>query len=228
MQGVGAGDAEKHFDRMGVVKMALTTGKSSLGLFGAIDIGSSGYWWDYGQLALYQKNCLRVTEDNQEAEDLRSFLSMKRESEGLVGVDCDARSVALGCDIRSGSVEESALCHVHSLHVEAKGAILVGVTARRVVAGPGSIAYNVTDSSESGIALAPGEVVVGVHDEQGGQRILRSGLDIDGGANWKINFRQGQPSFEDIFESNAQVDVGVVEEARTREAAAAWERIISR
>jgi len=33
-----------------------------LGLFGPVDVGQGVYWWDYGQLKLYQKNTLLMTE----------------------------------------------------------------------------------------------------------------------------------------------------------------------
>lgn len=35
---------------------------TTFGLFGPVDVGQGVYWWDYGQLKLYQKNTLMMTE----------------------------------------------------------------------------------------------------------------------------------------------------------------------
>ena len=34
----------------------------SLGVFGPVDVGQGVYWWDYGQLRLYQQYALMMTD----------------------------------------------------------------------------------------------------------------------------------------------------------------------
>jgi hypothetical protein len=53
-----------------------TNADSTLGLFGPVDVGQGVYWWDYGQLKLYQKNTLLMTEKSKEAEMIRLFLGL--------------------------------------------------------------------------------------------------------------------------------------------------------
>ena len=55
------------------------------------------------------------------------------------------------------------------------------MTARSITAAPGSIIYNIVDTSPEGITAGPGEVLAGVFDAEGRQEILRSGLSTDGG-----------------------------------------------
>lgn len=56
--------ASSHFDRIAAMmeKFSSVEGNASLGVFGPVDVGQSVYWWDYGQLPLYQKNTLLMIE----------------------------------------------------------------------------------------------------------------------------------------------------------------------
>ena len=191
-------------------------------MLGAVDIGAGGYWWDFGQLALYQQNCLKILGHNQEAQDLRAFLNI-----GSSEISQKNNSYALASNFSSSStkLKNTAACAVRSLHIEADGAILVGVTARSIHAAHGSIAYNVTDSTKEGLHLEPNEVLVGIHDENGIQQLVRSRIDFDGGANWTIPFQQGQPTFEEIHTANATLNVTKVEQAKTQHAHNVWDSI---
>jgi hypothetical protein len=54
-----------HFERIQSMLQRFYTQSpehGKLGLFGPVDVGQGVYWWDYGQLKLYQKNTLMLTE----------------------------------------------------------------------------------------------------------------------------------------------------------------------
>ena len=52
-----------HFDRIQAFlsRFLDTPGNTEIGVFGPVDVGQGVYWWDYGQLQLYQKYCLLGT-----------------------------------------------------------------------------------------------------------------------------------------------------------------------
>lgn len=56
--------SSSHFDRIAKMmqKFNESFGSLPLGLFGPVDVGQGVYWWDYGQLKLYLRNTLLVTE----------------------------------------------------------------------------------------------------------------------------------------------------------------------
>lgn len=56
--------AGAHFDRIQamMVKFHADEASQSLGVFGPVDVGQGVYWWDYGQLKLYQQYVLMMTE----------------------------------------------------------------------------------------------------------------------------------------------------------------------
>lgn len=62
-KGVDEATAGAHFDRIqGLLTTFYAKHGTSLDLFGPVDVGQGVFWWDYGQLKLYQKNTLLMTE----------------------------------------------------------------------------------------------------------------------------------------------------------------------
>ena len=64
-KGTCSEEAAEQYARMEkmVAAFKADTSTASLGLFGPVDVGQDVLWWDYGQLPLYQKNTLRLTEE---------------------------------------------------------------------------------------------------------------------------------------------------------------------
>jgi len=187
--------------------------KSSLpGLFGACDVGECS-WWDYGQLQLYRAGSLLLTEATEDAKLCRAFFGITEDSRitaSTVG-DCsiDAASVISGSSLKSGTVAACAVASVTAGEVQAEGAVLVQVSAKKIVAGKGSIAYNVIDTSEEGLVLAENEVRVGVCtlDDERPYLQMSSSAETDGGKAWKEKVHGNPKSFEDVYNMNKGVDV---------------------
>lgn len=86
--------------------------------------------------------------------------------------------------IGSGSVKKSVINNVHTKYLEAEGSILVNVTAKRIIAKPGSIVYNVIDNSDDSTIIAEaGQVLAGVFYNDGRYQLMKSSTSIDGGKN---------------------------------------------
>ena len=153
---------------------------SALQLFGPVDVGQDVLWWDYGQLLLYQRNTLRLTDDSAETRLMKLFFGI-RDEERIAGVD--AHSAVSSSTLHTASVHRSVIVNTRCQHVEVEDAIVVNVTARRIVAGRGSILYNLVDSSEEGIRLEEGEVRVGVFSADASQTVIASSTHIDGGTD---------------------------------------------
>lgn len=208
-------ESSQHYDRMRKMLESFRGPSSSrLGVFGAVDIGQGAYWWDYGQLRLYFQNSIRVTQGDLEAEHYRAFLGVpsSRISDATThDTKVDASSVLSSVSLGSGRVSESVLTNVAAAEIEADGAVLVNVTARRIKAGRGAVIYNVVDDSEEGLVLGEKEVLVGVFDGSSKQLRMQSAFDKDGGEWWKKAIRDGQPTFEQVYNANKDVDVSGIE-----------------
>ena len=128
-KGIDEAESKSHYERMKAFSNKFDKG-STLGLFGAVDVGRDACWWDYGQLKLYSKNSLLLLDDtNSESALLRKFLSVQ---DGPVfgkyqGADL-VHSYAFASNIASGSVKDSLLCQVTTKELISDGAIIVNLS----------------------------------------------------------------------------------------------------
>ena len=100
--------------------------------------------------------------------------------------------------------------------VQIDGALLINVSAKKISAAPGSVVYNVKDSSVEGITVGADEVLCGIFNEAGNSSVVKSAQSIDGGKAWKEIVCANGKSFEGYHEANKGADVGAIEEAKKR------------
>ena len=214
-KGTDADISMKHYQRMANFKANLDMG-SSLGLFGAVNVGREACWWDYGQLKLYAKNSLLLLEDDDASESaklLRAFLGVTSPTMGsqlapdAVTVD---HSYIFGSRLNAGQVVSSLVAGVTAQEVELEGAIVVNCAARKIVAGKGAILYNIMDDSSDGVTVPAGAVWVGVTNEAGETFVLQSRMDIDGGTAWKVKLDANEQSFEQVHAMNKDANIGLI------------------
>jgi hypothetical protein len=225
-------ESAAHFDRIQVFlerfKESLDGTECSLGVFGPVDVGQGVYWWDYGQLKLYQRNSLLLCADTSEAALMRRFFGMSDTVGGRIvhtdtsRVTVDTLSCISNCNLGAdgadsgscGSVKGSVLCNVNCNYIDAENCILVNVTAERICAKPGSIVYNIVDTNgDKGLEVKEDEVVTGVMADDESQLIMNSCMSTDGGNMWKVLVKGNSQSFEDVYISNATADPLSLEKA---------------
>jgi hypothetical protein len=190
--------------------------RGSLGLFGAVNVGKTACWWDYGQLPLYSKNSLLLLEDSNEAALLRKFLSITDLPHTGKAENSDVElkhSYAFSSKIHSGTVQDSIVCRVTTRELQANGAIIVNCVAPKITAGKGAILYNLI--SEQEIVAKEGQVMVEVTNESGESFVLNSRTDIDGGKAWKTIVEENELSFEQVNKNNRNANISKIDMERT-------------
>ena len=126
-KGVSEDSAQSHFERIAkMMKSFHETYKGEpLGLFGPVNVGQGVYWWDYGQLKLFQQNTLLMTKrfsliisklfailliakfsiSSKEAELLRLFLGfpngVKVQNSSIIATSVDDNSCISSCHLGS-------------------------------------------------------------------------------------------------------------------------------
>lgn len=150
----------------------------------------------------------------------------------LVNVKVDAKSViesaTLGSNNSEGSVSKSVVTNVRARHIEAEGAILVNVTADKIVAKPGSIVYNVVNTDGNGLIVEAGQVLAGVFKSDGTQQVMKSLNSIDGGKAWEIIVEGNPLTFEQVYKNNSDADPAQLEIIANEVHSKAWNNITSR
>ena len=197
-------------------------------LFGAVDVGADSIWWDYGQLKLYYRNMMLLTEESEEARLARAFLGMRGRTyrTELFSTALDGNSVVQGCELGEGSVQGSVLCNVHAAQIQAQGCILVNVTARKIIARPGSLIYNVVDDSPDGIIVDEDVALAGVWQEDGTQMALKALTNMDMGKKWSQRDFDNTHTFQEIYDMNMETDVSEIERKRHQRNADARREVI--
>eukprot|EP00933_Yihiella_yeosuensis_P080854 TRINITY_DN9436_c0_g3_i1.p1 TRINITY_DN9436_c0_g3~~TRINITY_DN9436_c0_g3_i1.p1 ORF type:complete len:559 (-),score=115.37 TRINITY_DN9436_c0_g3_i1:189-1781(-) len=184
------------------------------GLFGAVTVGRDVSWWDYGLLKLYRQNSLLLTDGSEDAALARSFFSVEEASRvssselGATVVDSD--SVVSETRTKGGKITSSSIAKVAAEEIDAEGAVLVNVCAKKVKAGKGAVAYNVVDMSEAGLVLGENEVRVGVFTLNGDRPYFEMKSDaaaIDGGKVFKEKVCENPFSFQEVYDLNNGADV---------------------
>jgi hypothetical protein len=241
-KGMTSVSAGVHFDRISKMMTAFRSvdKHKTLGTFGAVNIGAVCSWWDYGQLKLYQQNALLMLSDSEDGQRMRDFFGVgkpccgigaflqkaSRISDSTVGgVDIDKDSVVLTSTIGSGSVRGSIVNNVRCNDIQAEGCILVNVTAKKIVAKPGSIVYNVCDAESDCLVIEDKDVLVGIVDDKGAQVNMRSNMDTDGGKTWDSKIPGNRFSFSQIYERNSTADPIALEAIIKKKHADAWKEI---
>jgi hypothetical protein len=239
-KGTDAATATTHFNRMARMRerfLVQQAGKQQtdtpqqqpLGLFGALNVGKDSCWWDYGLLRLYRQNAaLLLDPDDKRAALLRQFLGCDEErilgSTVAPGATVDDTSYVVASTLGDACVvTHSLVANVTCPALMCSGgAIVINCVAKKIVAAPGSILYNLLDESDEGIVVAENEVRVGLctvlaDGDLSFDRVLCSRMDIDGGQVWKERLAMNDASFEEVYQQNKNADIGRI--ARERQAA---------
>mmetsp|Transcript_12720 Transcript_12720/g.13148 ORF Transcript_12720/g.13148 Transcript_12720/m.13148 type:complete len:650 (-) Transcript_12720:75-2024(-) len=210
--------------------------KLSNKLFGAVTVGQGVYWWDYGQLKLYQRNALLMADTTTESALMRKFFGLSDTSRirdsSIIKTSIDNTSCISSSHLGNqgskgscGNVKRSVLCNVRCKYIDAEDSILIGVTADRIYARPGCIIYNIIDESEEGLDLNHGQILAGVFSDDGTQLIMRSTTTIDGGKVWQKELEWNPKTFEDIYNMNANADPLKIEKQSLTAHSSKWKSL---
>lgn len=228
--------ARAHHQRISAIVAGFDVSSDGLsgGMFGAVTVGQDMAWWDYGLIKLFAKNSLLLTEASEDAKLARAFFGI--DETARVGKDCslgacaaDGVSVVSATRAQSGSISGSALVGVTASEIRAEAAVLVNVCAKKVVAAPGSVAYNILDTSEEGLVLKENEVRVGVFTLDSARPYFEMRSDreeIDGGKVFKERVCGNALSFQEVYDLNSGVDVSACAEAAGARSAAFAESLL--
>ncbi len=174
-------------------------------MLGGVDVGSSGYWWDYGTLGDYRDNNLKLLAENAEGEAMRRFFEVtdKQQGSDVASVDVDDSSVLLNCNIQGGRVRNSLLVGVTATEIDVENCVLVQVAAPQI-GGRGILLYDVID--KRGLCLDPETVLAGVFLKDGQARVIRTDFSRDGRSDWSQEHSGNGIDYDGLHTANADCD----------------------
>lgn len=128
--------AEAHYERMQNFKKKLLQVSPFLALFGVTDVGAQSLWWDYGNTKSYYDNCLKLTQQSDEAKFLKTFFSVTDQIENHAQTDnlTVDNSILINCCIRKGSIKNSVLINVIADEVNCNQSIMINSCGQKITA----------------------------------------------------------------------------------------------
>jgi phosphomannomutase len=221
-KGTDEADARAHYTRMGALKGRLLERDPSQGVFGVVDAGASGYWWDYGQLHFYIVNNLKLSGSDAESAAMRRFyrLDDSRAGSSLGDTNVDDGSIVLDSSIGSGRIVNSVVIGCVAGDVDIENSVVVGSAATSMTVHDGLIYHAASDGD---IALAPGGVRADVYPSPDEQLVLHTTTDRDGGVDWNDTLPDNPASYAELHARNQHVDTRQASDnlaARIREVSA--------
>ena len=196
-----------HYNRMTQFKKELQEKSSSLNVFGAVDIGDGSYWWDYGQIKYYIKNCIKMIDQDHESEAMRRFFNLHKRidhSQLSDQVNVDDNSFIWGSKITKGSIKNSLLIGVHAGELDVENCVMIKITAANIIANQ-SLLYNVAEDKQ--LDLKSNSVRADSFVPFSSHYSLLTTTDRDGGKDWSIKLENNDLSFEELFDTNKDVDI---------------------
>ncbi len=198
--------ASEHYARMQKFKSLFAMCCPTSRLFGAVDIGATAYWWDYGLVHRYMDNCRKLTGDGAESDAMRQFFGLgKRRAAFTAGENLvvDNRSVVVDAAIGAGSITNSVVIGVQADRADVDNAVLIDVTAPSIRAD-GALLYNALD--RGAIECGAGDVRADCVLSDQEHLSFMTNRDRDGGQDWHVELEGNPMSYDALYQANLRVD----------------------
>lgn len=197
--------AARHYERIKQFKKRFAHAYPELNLFGAVDIGSESYWWDYGTVQSYFANNLKLTGNDQESELMRQFYHNPLHASAGRGsiLDIDNHSCILNSQIRSGRIVNSVVVGVYADEVNIENCVIINSVAARIFAHQ-CLFYNLLEEGEVHL---PDQSVRADCVLLNKIIKMQTTLKRDGKEDWNKHLFSNSLSYEELSQQNAQLDL---------------------
>ena len=206
----------QHYERMSLLKKKLQENHPEMEIFGAVNVGDESYWWDYGQVKFFMKNCMKMIQNTNEAEAMRRFFNLAKriDHSEINDVEVDDHSFIWGSKITKGSVKNSLLIGVDAGELNVENCVMIKITATNITAKE-SLLYNVAEDKK--LDLECGSVRADSFIPFSSHYSLLTSIDRDGCKDWSIKLENNDLSFQELFDTNKDVDISQAEMFTTME-----------
>jgi len=199
-----------YWERLKKIKKRFIQKKAQKRIIGEKDLGEKTIWWDYGNLRLYFKNLLKLTERGEEGKVARVFFNAekywikKKIEKGLKIENC----ILIDSKIKGGEIENAVLVKSNITWAKIRNGIIFstqagGVFEKNRKTVKDILLYNVKE--EKNMILQPTEVVTDITPFDGTKIRMRTNFSRDGKKYWKIRLPKNIFSFSEMENFLARV-----------------------
>ena len=165
-------------------------------IVGEKNLGKDTLWWDYGNIAVYHKNLLKLLDDSEEGRIMRNFYGFK---EYLIKKEKTKdlkikNSILINSEIK-GEIKNSIVINSKIEKANLNKAIIIN-SETKGVKGENIIFYYLNE--EKRIRVRPDEVVTDIIIGGGTKIRMRTSLLRDSKKDWKIRLPRNPFSYSEI------------------------------
>lgn len=165
-------------------------------IVGEKNLGKNTLWWDYGNLACYHRNILKMLEDSDDGKTARLFFEIekffiKKEKDKDKNIK---NSIVVNSDIK-GDVKNSVIFGSKIEKAKLSKAIVVN-SDMKIVTGENILLYYLKEQKR--IKIAQNEVITDIIMGNGTSIRMRTDLTRDSKKDWKIRLPQNPFSYSEM------------------------------
>ncbi len=195
-------EARSHYRRMQAMKERFSETHNTDRIFSAIDVGERSYWWDFGTIANYFTNCIKLAGESLESSAIRTLFGCSDPHNRLGTTNTDSSSYLQGCHIEGGSIRNSVLIGVQARHLDVENCVIINSSFTKLSAHQ-CLLYNVVEGREwapsSGTVradcLIPGSAI---------PSIMETTLARDGKTDWEDTVNSNPFTYAQLYTKNAE------------------------
>jgi hypothetical protein len=165
-------------------------------IVGEKNLGKDTLWWDYGNIAVYHKNLLKLLDDSNEGKaarefyDLEKYLMKKAKSENLKVKN----SILINSELK-GEVKNSIIVNSKIGKARIEKAVIIN-SKTKGIKGKNILLYYLDE--EKRLRVLPNEVITDIIIGEGTKVRMRTSLLRDSKKDWKIRLPQNPFSYREI------------------------------
>jgi len=190
-------DVERQYSRMQAFKKRFVAAYPEEMFFDRLDLGNDCYWWDYGNIDCFYRNCLKLNANTPEGQCMRAHFHVEKTHFHL---NVDDSSILINCDIKSGRIRNSVLANVVATNVDIEDSVIINSRASSFSARD-SLIYQV---SEEGDLSLDSRTICTEASPKGDVIRMYSQLGRDGKKDWAICLPSNPLSYEELHRMNQE------------------------
>ncbi len=191
-KGLPEEQASRHHERIARFLAEIHAHDPGKHFFGAHDVGGDSYWWDYGNIAHYYLNNMKLLNDSLEGACMREFFQLPKE--GL-----EHSNLLINSRIEEGAVRNSILVNVHAKHLHAENCLMLNTACFEIHAHD-ALCYNVLEKDKQ--ILPASSVRADLMTQEYGIVPFYSRIGSNGKEDWGERLAGNQFSYKEAYELN--------------------------
>ncbi len=193
------GGGSAHFTRIERLKRFLERENPNSILIKETDLGEKTFWWDFGQLSLYQKNLIKTLSQNLEGKILRKFFELDRffiKTKSQKNTEIK-NSIVIDSQVK-GKIENSLVFGVKSENLRIKNALVINSRTQDFF-GQDALLYNLLESER--VVLEKEEVLteIPLNSSLKEKSVrIKTKLNRDGKKDWQKRIFKNPYSYQEL------------------------------